>query len=587
MNYVAYDTETTSLRRHTGDMFSFSLCDEEGKSSVHRLDGSLVRQRSSRTTLEKLWKDKNTAKVMHNAKFDLGFTQNLLNDKLEGQPIHDTSLMSKILQNHHPSHDLKDLAWELANVKKDDERAIKPFTRGGASYQNVPEQLMTEYQHQDAQRTMLLFLFFWPKIQASPLFLDIYQNELDLLPVTIDMENRGVMLHRPKCHVLIAKLQNDANTMLDQIEKEAGWHVNPNKRGDLEKLLFQDLGFSTPHKTKTGLPSLEKETLMELKVKNPRCRILDLVLQFRSWARGVSTITGYLNRAGTDDVLHPNISTCEAITGREACSDPNLQNVEKVGVLLNPYPVPARKVFRPRPGYVNFHIDYSGIEMRLLVHYSGEKSLVKIINENGDVHLPAAKIFFPDFDSKPADLQKVLRNSGKAANFAIGYGAAIPKIAEILMLPLFTAAQRYAFYKATFPRLCALLQTYAQQVKQTGQVVTAFGRVLHVPRGLAHTGINYLIQGTAAEILKRGQVETDRYLKKETSNEMRLLLPIHDELIIECPRNRLKDARSILRKVSELMVDFPGKFRVPLAVEVDVATVDWAHKSKFPLTPAA
>lgn len=587
MKAIAYDTETTSTRRALGEVFSYSLCDEEGKTTVHRLDGSAVRVAQNKYKLEKLWADTSVAKVMHNAKFDLGFTEKLLGRKLREHPIHDTMLMSHILQNHHPSHALDDLAWELAAYPKGNDRAIRPYTVGGQSYQNVPEHLMNAYQKADGERGMLLHLFFWPKIQANKDFVEIYNNELKVLPVTIDMENRGVMIHREKCQKLIEKLKVDQQRVLDKIEAEYGERIRPGT--DYHRhYIYNKLKLPVLEKTKSGLPSIDKDVLFKLKELRPDVKLLDWTMEFKSWQRGVSILSSYLDLADSDDILHPNIKTCQAITARQSCAEPNLQNVEKTGVLLNPYPVPARTVFRPRPGYVNFHIDYSGQEMRLLIHYSGDQLLVDICNGRGpaefenDIHLPATLIFYGDkYRNADKAGKKTMRNASKNGNFAKAYGAAFPQIAKTLGLTQEDAARAAREYKQMFPKLCNLMPNIIRVVNETGKIVTAFGRNLHIPRDQAYMAVNYLIQGTAAEMLKRAEVRVHEYLERATGGEMKMLLPIHDELIIECPRKYLQDSKPVLKEVTRLMTDFPGRFKVPLTADVSVATFDWAHKSKF------
>ena len=586
MSAVSYDTETTNLSRHRGNMFSFSTCTEGGETRVYRLDGNAVRVAISRLALEKLWADRQMAKVMHNLKFDLGFTEKMLSRVLDtGQTLHDTHKMSHILQNDHKGHGLKELCWELAGYPRDDETAIHKYTAGGRSYQNVPEQLMEKYQHRDAERTMLLYQFFWPKIQASKDFREIYQYEVDLQPVTLRMENRGVMIDRNKCKSLITELQAKTSKAMDEIESVVGERVSPNAAA-FRYHLYRILDVPVTMKTKAGLPSTDQSILMEMRLERPH-PLIELVLQYREYSRGATMIESYMEKADTNDVLHPNIHTCQAITGRESCSDPNLQNVEKEINLQNPYPVAARKVFRPRPGYVNFHVDYAGIEMRLLIHYSGDEELVKICMEGGDVHLPATLIFFPEEYSSSTDPKhkKALRDQCKQANFAIAYGAQLPKVAGVLGLDMHTAGKRLSQYRKRFPRLGSLMGSAMEEVAQTGKVFTTFGRNLYIPTDQKHMGINYRIQGTAAEIIKRAQVRVHRYLEKNAS-EFHMLLPIHDELIIECPRHSLKDAREVLTAVAHEMTDFSNRFTVPLEVEVDVATVDWAHKSKYKLLEA-
>lgn len=588
MPTIAFDTETTGLRRRESAIFAFSTCSYDGVTAVNRLDGSLTRQAQSNLTLKRLWADPRNEFTVHNLKFDLGFVQRKLNvdPKSVINRCHCTMLMSHILQNDHPSHALDDLGWELAGYPKDDDKAIKPYTKGGGNYQLVPESLMDQYQRNDSERGMLLHRFFYPKITANKDWLECYRNEVEVIVPTLAMEDRGVMLHRQKCYELIAKLQKDADLTLDQIEHVTGERLKPGSEA-FRSYLYHTLKLPVLKRTSgTRAPSVEKEVLQEL-FRQTKLPILDLAIRYKSWQRGCSVLSGYLDAATQDDILHPNIRTCAAITGRESCTDPNLMAVEKhEGVVLNPYPVPARTVFRPRPGHVNFHLDYSGQESRLLIHYSGDKVLVDICNDpkDGDTHSYVANLFYPGFKNLTDKLErKTKRNASKNGFFGKSYGASPIKLAETLGISTeegFRAAKRF---ELALPKLSNLIRELSLDIRRLGYIETAFGRRLHVPRDMAYMGVNYLIQGTGAEMLKRGQVRVHKYLQEATCGEVGLLLPIHDELIIEFPRKRLSEAKAILRHVAFLMTDFPGRFRVPAMVEVDVATYDWAHKTEFPL----
>jgi len=524
--------------------------------------------------LRQLWDNRDFVPVMHNAKFDLTATEYALGRSLSARPFHDTILQAHILINHHPSHRLKQLAWELANVPVDDEKKVRQFCKDGGNYSMVPEELMQLYQERDAERTMLLHLFFMPKILARREWREIYAMEIDLVRTTMQMERRGMMLCRKACTKLIARLEARVDSVLDEIEAFAGERLNPDKPTHLFRLLFDYAGLPILARTKTKLPCTNKATLAQLREAHPHPAI-EMLVKYRSWSRGITMLRSYMNLADGNDIIYPNIRTCGAITGRESSSNPNLQNVAKSEVLLNPYPVPARLAFRPRPGYVNFHLDYSGQEMRLLVHYSGEPVLIDALRKGEDVHGPGGRIFYVD-SYDPTGPQ---RGAVKNCNFAISYGAGLTKVATVLGLSLAVAAPRYKLYKATFPRLVGLAPLVANTVRQLGYVETYFGRRLHVPRSKAYMGTNYLIQGTGAGITKRAQNRVRRYLNKATGGEAQILLPIHDEIVLEYPRKRLADARHVLRHIVELMEAFD--LRVPLAVDVNVATADWEHKQVF------
>jgi len=613
---ISYDTETTGLCPHLDGvkMFAFSTCTPSGITNVHRLDGSRVRQIMGHKALYNLWvKDSRFTKIMHNAKFDLGFTEKELGIPVSLGPFHDTSIQSHICQSHHPTHRLKDLAWELAGIPRDDETAIKSFIRGQNSfnYQIVPEDVMTTYQRLDAERCMLLHLFFHPMILANKQWREIYQMELDLIRVTLRMERRGLMLNRHKCEQVISKLKHDIQDVREEFgeiaKKHTGEPFSPTQTAKVAHLLFDVLKLPVLKRTKvTEQPSTDKDdALLPLRLTNPH-PVIDLILKYRSWSHGISILTSYLEHADAGGIIHPDIRTCGATrTGRESCSRPNLQNVEKLGVLKNPFPIPARTVFRPRPGYVNFHIDYAGIELRLLVDSSGDDILLRELKkQDGDPHAMAARVFYPPFTPeerrefsavdniiqqgfssfKKGDAEwSTLRGSAKNCNFAIPYGSGASTASTILAIPPELGRRRYAKYQRKFPRLCNLSSKIQADVRESGYITTKFGRRLYVPRNKPFYGTNYYIQGTAAGVLKRAQVRVAKILEEQTGGEVALLLPIHDEVIIECPRKRLKDAQEVFQNVRAAMEDFP-QFKVPMKVEIKIATASWARQTDFELS---
>lgn len=599
MRELAYDTECSGLRVNGPAEelpFGYSTGTMDGETAWHRF-GTVAKRRSAAERenlagLDRLWTPgSDFLPVMHNAKFDLGMTAKILkrDDGILDRPFHDTFIMSALVQSDHPSHALKELAWEIGGISTEDEKALKPYVSGGRSYELVPDHKMRVYGKQDAYRTMFLYQFFRPKLEADAKRWALYEMEKRLILVTMSMERRGVQLNVPAAERYIAKLEADVEEVLRELEGRCGRRLNPAAPKDLNWLLFKHLALPVVKRTgKTGAPATDKVALAQYREMGDYPEI-ECVLRYRAWSRGRSTIQSYIDLADGEGVLHPNIKTIGARTGRESCSEPNLQNVEKEGVLLNPYPVAARRVFRPRPGYVNFHIDYSGIELRLLVHYSQERAFIDCINTGGDPHALSASAWFGDEFTKLGEKdpqRKVLRGASKNATFAVFYGAGINKIALIFDRPIPWAARRYAFYKHAFPKTANLNRDLARRAEAEGFVRTEFGRVVHVPPQEAYVATNYLIQGTAADVLKYAQVNVHDWLRKAgLLGEVNPLLPIHDEIIIEVPRRLLPDAPEIMLEIRRVMTDFGNVFRVPMDVEVLVATADWANKEPYPLLP--
>jgi DNA polymerase-1 len=585
---IAYDVETTGLHRFQGHrMFALATCDGDRNSEVWRVDGK--DHAAGLLRLREFWgKDQDTPKVMHNAKFDLAFTERAVGFSLQDHRIHDTYIMSRLVQSDHYSHALDDVAYDLSGYSKEQDRAIKPYIRGNRNYDKVPPHLMRAYQIADVERTQLLYQFFYPKIAADPQLLDVYRVELELLWVTMRMEERGICLDVGRTLKLIAELKVKADEVKTRVRGRVGSTFDPGSPQKVAALLYGELGYPVMKKTKgTQKPSTDKDALAQLR-EFKQHPVLDDIIEYRSWVRGQSTLASYIDFQDERGRVHCNIRTAGAITGREACADPNLQNVEKEGQLRNPFPVPARRCFRPAVGFVNFHVDYAGIELRILVHYSDDARMLDCLNNgDGDVHSLAAEVFYGKrfTECTDKDTRKMLRSAAKNANFAIPYGASAAKVAATLGLKLGEATKRYDIYKATFPGLSGLANTIAGWVRRDGFVRTAFGRTIHVPKHQAYIGTNYTVQGTAADVLKRAQVRLGPWLEKETGGRVQMILPIHDELIVEVPRDMLGECKELFRGIRHEMIrDFMPPLKVPLEVEVDYTTRDWATKTHYPLS---
>jgi DNA polymerase-1 len=587
---LAYDTETTGLDYHRGDrMFSYALCSDQQKFQVCRLDRKETLKEHT-TALRSLWTGDGLKipKVMHNAKFDLRFTENFLQRELDGNIIHDTYVQSKLLLTDHYSHALDDLAWDLCGYSKAADKAIKPYLVGGKGFEKVPERLMDTYQRADVDRTMTLHLFFWPKIQADPLLLEIYDFEMRLIWTTMRIEQRGVLVNRTQCRMLIEELKGKEDAVLKELRAVTWPNFRPSCADQVAHLLYDELKYPVLKKTSTGKRSVKKEVLAALKELRDDPRI-GLIQAFRSWQRGQSVVASYLDLADRFGVLRPKINTVGAQTGRESCSEPNLQNVEKEGVLLNPYPIPARRCFRPRAGEVNFHVDYKGIEMRILIQYSGEDCMIERLRTkvpNDDVHEIAAILFYGKRYSECKDpkVKKTLRNASKNANFAIPYGAGWKKVMATLGLHGKDGREAFDRYTENLPKLARLSKDVVQEIKDTGYATTLFGRKIYVPKNEAFIGMNYKTQGTAAEICKRAQVYLHEWLPHSEFKDVHIILPIHDEIVLGVPYHLLnpETLRRLMLGIRERMIYCP-QMVVPLEIEIDYTIRSWSEKKPYKL----
>ncbi len=577
---ISYDTETTGLKRWGRDyMFTYSTCDWNGKTDVQRFDdGPEARKR-----LEWIWSDENKdlPKIMHNARFDIGMTEKFLGRSLRGHEIHETMALGHILFNKHPGHGLDNLAFDFFGYTKDQDKVLEPYLASEFAYRDVPAEVLDPYQRADAERTMLLYQGFRPKVHEGG-YDEIYGMEQQLVWTTNDICRRGVMLDERKAKKLINWCHVESEKALTDFRAITGIpNSNPNKALELGRILFEDMGFPIRKRTKKGKPSTVKSILRALyeETKHP---IFEAIMKYRSYSKGVAMIQGYIEGADDDWMLHPNINPYGADTGRESCSNPNLQNVAKAGALLNPFPVPARRCFRPRPGYVNFHLDYKGLQAGIFTGRSQDVEFMKILRAGGDMHDAAAIEFLGDRYINELDtiIKKMLRDASKNGNFCVAFGGGMPQLAKTLGLTPEEMEPGYRRYKNRFRGLVELNRKDMAFVREHGYVLTSFGRKLSLSRSKPYMGTVYAVQGDEAGIAKRAQNRVNAYLMEVTSDEAGIILPVHDEIIIEWPRKRLKDAPEILRKVCELMTDFP-QINVPLSVDIQKTTTDWAHKKNY------
>lgn len=578
--YYTYDTETTGLKRHEGAyMFTFSDCDWNGNASVHRLwshEGE--HNPAAEKRLRWLWDDKGKTsvhKIMHNARFDVGMTEQHLGRSLYGHRVHETMALSHLFQNTHPTHGLDALGWELFGYPKSQDDPTAKYLNNERGLLDCPDWVLRPYQEADAERTMLIFRLWYPKLKEMG-FQDEYDMECELVWTTKAIEERGMMLNRKRTIELRDECHRQEQQALEDFYALTRDRAKPTD-GVLRYILYKKLKLPVIRKTKNaGLPSVNATTLKELEEKTQH-PIFDIILRIRSYHKGMKNCENYLAHADGDYILHPSIHPYGADTGRETCKEPNLQNVAKETTMSARYPIRARRCFRPKPGYVNFHLDYKGIEFRRAVEHSGDEELIKMIANGDDPHSEAAAIFYCDRWRKAQDdpmKKKGMRDRSKNGNFLMMYGGAIPKLADTLGLPIKTTAPRFRAYKERFPGLGTLYERTVAAAKRDGYITTMFGRRLYVPK--YHAALNYLIQGESASILKRAQNKVHRYLEDATGGEAGIILPIHDEIVIEWPRKRLKDAPACLRDIRDLMADFP-QFSVPLEIDCERSTADWSR----------
>ena len=583
--FVSFDLETTGLNYYRGARI-FSYCygnGETGEVTIRRFDDKkrTIRRKYKRE-LQKLLDDVSIAKIAHNYKFEYsmlireGFT-------IPKNTIwHDTLIMSQLLQNLNPMHKLDYLVWEMIGKSRKIAMKVDSQARArGYRWDKVDKPLMRKYQNEDGENPLLLYFTWIPIfIKDQLLYLD-YLNEIEMVKVTVREEDFGVDLHWKNSNALIESLE----TSLEELQTESfellGEYVNYNSHPQVCRLLFDK--FKYPKLVidkKTHNASVDKTVLLKLKKIKPH-RILDLILQYRAYSSALSMLRSYQSRAEADTgIIHPVINPNEATTGRQSSEDPNMQNIRKGNAdENNPYAVNIRSCFKCRSRYVYYFGDYSAIEMKLIIEAAQSKKMINYMAQGINPHIIACNIFYGKHLTKEKRFiskaeTKTLYSYGKNGHFCLGYGGGVDKFASTLKLSIDEAIPGYIKYQEEFPEIAFLTRNLSKQVRADGYVLTPFGRKLFLPRDKIYAGLNYLIQGTAAGILKRAQVAIDSYLRTEWDDQVRIVLPIHDELIIAIPRELLKYKDEILYGITRCMVEIPNII-TPLEVEWKKSTTTW------------
>ncbi len=576
---TAFDTETTSLDPMAARLVGLSFAVAAGEAAylplAHR-GPDVPAQLALDEVLAKLkpWLESDAhAKVGQNLKYDAHV---LANHGLRLRGIaHDTMLQSYVLESDK-THDLDALARRHLGLST---IAYADVCGKGArqiGFDEVTLERATEYAAEDADITLRLHHALWPQIQALPQLEALYRTlELPTLTVLLQMERTGVLID----DFLLAQHSVELGQRLHELEGEAhalaGQPFNLGSPKQLGEILFGKLGLPVIKKTATGQPSTDEDVLSQLAEDYPLPRLL---LEHRSLAKLKSTYTDKLPRMVNPATgrVHTSFSQSTAVTGRLASSEPNLQNI----------PVRTAEGRRIRAAFIapREHLivsaDYSQIELRIMAHLSADARLLEAFARGEDVHRATASEVF---GVPPAEVSSEQRRYAKVINFGLIYGMSAHGLAKNLNIDRSAAQGWIDRYFARYPGVAAYMERIKAEARAQGYVETVFGRRLYLPdiraqqvgrrQAAERAAINAPMQGTAADLIKRAMIATSAWL--QTSGlQSRLILQVHDELVLEVPRTELEQVRTELPQQMSTVAELA----VPLLVEVGVgANWDEAH----------
>jgi DNA polymerase-1 len=577
IDYETYGDESGFQSDPTARVFSFSLTwVDDGFTEVCREEHDPV---YFEKRMKEFWSSPCEA-IAHNAKFELHFTQRmgwLIHPK---KIVHDTMIMHQYIDNLSMFHNLEYVAGRYAGYVKEWNDNWNAVEKAKKIYNNnfklIPEYIMHPYQIADGEATASVFVTMKDKVEPW----SEYLNELELLKVTMSMEQLGFMVDVGNTEKLLKSMEQEISSNLTDIEGIVGRAINLNSPKQILKY-FEEIGING--QTSTDNKALEK---LREKYDHP---ILDCIMKSRAYTKGISTLQDYIKHSRHDKAIHPNIKTNHARTGRESCENPNMQNVSKEKKAGARYTVAARSCFRARPGYILLLGDYAGIEMRLGVQGTGSPRLIKLCEENFDFHDACAAAFYGKAYTELTDKseKKAKRNQAKAARFAMFYGAGLEQTANTLGLSIEEVAVGFAQDKKVFPEFYKYMADCSKHARDHGYIETFFGRKLRVEQDRPYSATDYVIQGSAGALFKHAQVKVHNWFEKELGREQaRLILPVHDELVMEIHRKQLPYLNDIMVKVNELMTDCK-QITVPIVVDFNLSTHTWDKKKEISYAKAA
>ena len=576
---AAFDTETTSLDAMAATLVGLSFAVPGGGAAyvpvAHNYAGA-PDQLSIDAVLLALrpWLESDKyKKVGQNLKYD---THVLANHGVRLRGIADDTLLASYVLESDKSHDMDSLAKRHLGLETIPYTALCGKGAKQIGFDEVAVEQASEYAAEDADITLRLQQCFAGQLAAEPALDALYRDiELPAMAVLFEMERNGVLID----DFLLAQHSEELGRRLVELEAEAHklaeQPFNLNSPKQLGELLFGKLELPIVKKTATGQPSTDEEVLQKLAEDYPLPKLL---LDYRSLAKLKSTYADKLPRMVNPKTgrVHTSFSQAVAVTGRLASSDPNLQNIP----IRTEEGRRIRAAFIAPKGHRIVSADYSQIELRIMAHLSGDKGLLKAFTEGEDVHrATAAEVF----GVTPLEVSNEQRRYAKVINFGLIYGMSAHGLAKNLGIDRSAAASYIDRYFARYPGVADYMARTRADAADKGYVETVFGRRLHLPdiharqagrrQGAERAAINAPMQGTAADLIKKAMIAVSAWLKKEQLAS-KLILQVHDELVLEVPAGELATVRDQLPK---LMAGV-AKLDVPLVAEVgDGVNWDEAH----------
>jgi DNA polymerase-1 len=566
---VAIATETTSDEPMQARIVGLSFATQAGRAAylplAHRYAGApdQVGLEHALAALKPWLESDGRGKLGHNIKYDQHV---LANHGIALRGVaHDVLLESYVIESHM-RHDVESLAQRHLGAEP---LAIDELTGTGAqriSFEQVDLARASAYSAERSDITLQLHGVLHPKIAAENALARIYgEIEMPVREVLYRMERAGVLVDARQLEAMSHELGQKTLDLEAKAHKEAGQPFNLGSPKQIAEIFFVKKGIPVVRKTPSGAPSTDEDVLEKLALDHPLARML---LDHREISKLKSTYTDKLPKMVNPQTgrVHTTYAQAVAVTGRLSSNDPNLQNIP----VRTPEGRRIREAFVAPQGRVIVSADYSQVELRIMAHISGDESLLRAFAAGEDIHrATAAEVFGRSL----AEVTAEERRYAKVINFGLIYGMSAFGLAQQLGLERATAQAYISSYFTRYPGVAKYMEDTRKAARDRGYVETVLGRRLWLPEiksanparrsGAERAAINAPMQGTAADLIKLAMIAVQGWLDREKLAS-RLIMQVHDELVLEVPEAELARIRS---EIPRLMSGV-AQLKVPLVVDV-------------------
>jgi DNA polymerase-1 len=554
---IAFDTETTSPSPTQAKLVGISLAIETGTGYYIPVGHKKGQQLSLEDVVLKLtpsFTNKDIAKIGHNLKYDAMIMKR---HGIDVFPLSfDTMIAEWLLNPDSHNLGLKNMADYYLQISM---THIEDLIGKGKSQRTMAEVAIEDaaaYAAADAEVTLQLLSILEKEIDKKGMRSLLEDMEMPLIPVLMEMEQTGFSLDQNHLKEMEIQLSERSAEIEKSVMQTVGYSFNLNSTQQLSKALFETLGLEPPNrkkKTASGFYSTSADVLQSIQNQH---EVIELILEYRELAKLISTYIKALPEQVNPLTgrIHTSFNQTGSVTGRLASSDPNLQNIPTRTELGNQ----VRKAFIAAPNMTLLSVDYSQIELRIVAHMANDKAMLAAFQANQDIHAATAAAIY---DIPIEEVSKDQRRHAKAVNFGLIYGMSAFGLSNSTDLTLAEAENFVKAYFEEFPGVKTFLDHLRLTAAKQGYVETMMGHRRYFPnlanptnknlqRREEREAINAPIQGTAADIIKLAMIQLPQKLAG-AGLKAKLLLQVHDELLLECPTEELEQTVTIVRDVME------------------------------------